>query len=427
MRVSLVGCDGDPLACPFRDFGDAVVFGPWVEARPGHGLVARGAVDLRLHPTPSSPTLDELGQAAIVQPVSLKLRDAWVGTQGEVLDVFMGARRITWGTALGFSVADELQPYDLEDPTHFDRRLPSPGLSATLHRGPWSLEGAVLPIFTPALLPTGLVDLTAGADELFDGEATGAGDVTLNEVELRPTLPPNSLGEVTLGGRLRWTPELADVAVSWVHGRDSLPQVDGEVVLTGFQTDTDRVDVGVPVSYPHRYVGALEFRATPWGEVGLWGELAVVLPDRTTATTSERQLEALAQLGTIEEVPDPLPVTITQDGAPYARWILGTDRALGPVHLVAQWLHGFPTERQASDLSDYGIVGLRWSPSPAIRTGLTGLSDGAGLLVDAEVGTLVRDNLELALGGTYVVGPEGSALRDFRGLGHARLSGELHF
>lgn len=431
LRLGLVGCGdaGAPGDCAFRDFKDTVVLGLWTvqEPLPGDPLRAEAALDVRLSPRSRVEELDDLGEMGVVQPVSLRLDRAFLawGRGGLLLEA--GVLRHAWGTGLGISVADELQPYDLEDPTRFDQRLPTANLSATLTRGDWSLQGVVLPLFAPAVLPVRLLDLTAGADDLFDAESTGAGDVTLDEVELRPGLPEPSLAEVGAGVRLRWTPPALDLGLSWVHGRDSLPQVDGEVILTGFQTDTDRVSVGVPLTFPRRDVGALELRGTPWGELGAWGELAVVLPERTVAQTSRRQLEALERIGTISEVPDPLPATVTQDGAPYLRWLVGLDRSLGQVLVAVQWLHGFPTERQAADVADYGLLSARWTPLPALRLDLSGTTDGLGALGSAEVGWLHRDLLELYLGGTQVVAPPESSLHGFRGVSHLRTGARLVF
>ena len=198
-------------------------------------------------------------------------------------------------------------------------------------------------------------------------------------------------------------------------------------MLTGFQTDTDRVSVGVPLAFPRRDVGALELRGTPFGELGAWGELALVLPERTTASTSQRQLEALERIGTIAAVPDPLPVTVTQDGQAYVRWLLGVDRSFGSVLLVAQWLHGFPTERQAADLGDYGLLSLRWNPWSAGRLDLSATSDGLGVLASAELGVLHRDLLELTLGATQVVAPPESSLAGFQGISHVRTGARLEF
>jgi hypothetical protein len=395
---------------------------PWVEGRPNSAVRAKGSVELRLHGPTALSSLDDATDSARRQPWSLRVTDAWASATGDWLDVRVGVARVVWGVGQGVSVVDELNPWDLSNPTRLDQRLSAPMVDLTLHREAFSLQAVALPFFVPAALPVDTVALNAGADDLFEGATTGTGDITVGELDSRVTLPATTPSSATVGARLRWTGAPADLAISWIHGPDSLPQVAGEVILTGFQTDQGRVDVGVPLQFPVRDLVGASFRSDLPGDIGAWGEASLVLPERTVAVTSERQLEALASLGTIDAVPDPIPQTVTQDGAPYVRSLLGADRAFGPVRITAQWLRGFPTERQASDLRHYGLVAARWTVTPTVRFQVSGAVDpaGPGVLADAELGVLHADAAEFVVGVSHADGAQASPLSGFRGISHAR-------
>lgn len=438
VRAGLACGETPVLGCPLLDFHDAAVLAPWVAARPAPAVAARGAVTLRLHggtALPSEDGVEASGDPELLQPVSLRFVDAWVARRGERLDLSVGAQRVAWGVAPGLSVIDEVNPWDLSDPTVFDRRLSTVSAVGTLHRGAWSWQGVWAPWFVPAALPTGTIALMAGGEDLFNQDLGASDDTEIGDVSTRVTVPDASLGNGTLATRMRWAGPRVDLSLSWIHGRDSLPQVDGAVVLTGFQTNTDRVDVGIPVVYPWREVGGLSAR----GELGRGvvgaAELAVVLPERTSAAPSESQLVALERLGAIDAVPDPIPQTVTQDGAPYLRWIVGVEREIGPVYATAQWLRGFPTERQRSELRDYALLSARWTPrdrlrvQAAVATGAPELVGGgaAGWLVDGELGVLVGDALDLEVGATAIGGADDSPLSGFAAASHLRVGGGLRF
>jgi hypothetical protein len=185
--------------------------------------------------------------------------------------------------------------------------------------------------------------------------------------------------------------------------------------------------VGVPVLYPTLDVGGLEARGElPW-EMGGWAEVTLTLPERTEATMSAAQLDALATLGAIDEVPDPIPTTVTQDGEPYVKAIVGLDRSFGRVYLNAQWLHGFLTERRAADLRDYALVAARITLSDRWVLGVNGLTDGAGAMVGGQLSYLHGDAAELGLRGSWVPPVEGSALSGFAGASNVGTHVEVKF
>jgi hypothetical protein len=401
------------------DFHDAAVIGGRVRADFDRRARVVAAADLRAHAASEVASLDGLGDPNTLQPWSVKIGEASasaLGVGAPWLDLGFGMQTARWGVADGISVTDVVNPYDLEDPTRFDRRLAVPMVLVAAHPGIVRAEVAWLPFFVPAALPTDQVDFLAGAGDVFAVEGQNAAD--LRELESEIALPDATLANSQVAGRLSLALRRVDLAASWVHGRDSLPQVGGRVRLVGFSTDNDRVDVGIPIVYPTRDQGGLEARGElPW-DVGGWAEAAVVLPQRTVATLDAAQLEDLARIGAIDEVPDPIPATVTQDGQPYLRAVVGLDRTFGRVYVNVQWLHGYPTERRGAEVSEYAIVASRIQLADRWVLSLRGLTDGAGWLAGGDVAWLHADAVELSLGATWIDGPEGSALHGFRGLSH---------
>ncbi len=424
-RVAVNGCSP---TCGYVDFHDAAVLGGAVRADFDRRVRAVLAADLRAHATTDLETIEDSGSVTLISPLSLKLKEASIGAFGvgaPWLDLGTGVQTLHWGVADGVTLVNNLNPYDLEDPTRFDGRLAVPMLVVNAHPGPVIAEVGWAPFFIPAVLPTDQVDVLAGARDVFDVGGANATDV--RSLDSITTVPPTSLANSSLAGRVRVQVPRADLALSWFHGRDSLPQVDGTVLLTGFATNSDRVDVGVPVTWPRIDVGGLEARGElPW-DVGGWVEAAIVLPARTQASLSEGQLQDLTDLGALDEVPDPIPTTITQDGKPYLRWIVGLDRSTGRLYVNVQWLHGFPTERQGADVHDYGMLAVRITLADRWVLALRGVSDGAGYLGAGEIVYLHGDAAEISLGGVWIDGPEGSALRGFRAVSNVGLATVVRF
>jgi hypothetical protein len=409
------------------DFRDGAVLRAWASSRPTSNVKGRAAVDLRLHNLAEFEDIDSSSDPAATQPWSLRFRDVWVRARFGDAALRLGTQRVAWGVGSGISLLDNLNPWDLEDPSRFDRRLSVPTVHLSAVRGSLSMEGAWVPFFTPAALPSAGVSLTAGAEDVFSGGDFGSADIALNELQTRLSLPTGAIYNSGLGARMRWSGAAADVALSWYHGRDSLPQVSGEVLLTGFQTDLNRVDVGIPIIYPRIDIGGLEVKGELPADIAAWAEVALILPQQTAAAPSEVQLEALLRLGTIDEVPDPIPLTVTQAGDPYLKWLVGLDRSFGPVYVNVQWLHGFPTERQPVDLNDYALLAVRYTIRPQLRLDLNGASDLAGFLAGGHLSWLYGDAVVLSAGYTQVGGPESTALGGFSGISHGQLGAELTF
>ncbi len=435
LRLGLQGCGDGPWDCPLLDYGDTAVVGGWVRASLNDRAHARAELDLRLHHAVAAETMDEATDPMAVMGASWRLHEAVIDLRElglRALDLELGVQRLPWGVADGLHVVDRVNPWDLENPLALDARLPVPSARALLHKGSVQLEGVWVPMAWPAVLPRQGVELLPGAEDMV-GEGSDFGatfeGVSINELEARIEPAERSLDNMGGAARLSWAAPRFDLAASYYHGRDSLPQADGEMIITGFQTSDSRVDVAVPLRYPVVDVVGLEARGELFAEIGGWVEAAVVFPERTVAKASRTQLESLERLGTIDEVPDPLPMVITQDGEPYPTWVLGVDRGFGRVYLNLQWLHGFPTERQRSELGDYASLAARITLSDTAILSLRALGDvrGAGVLGTADLELLHADAATVALGVAWVQAVDGSSLASFRGASQAHAGVTLEF
>jgi len=381
-------------------------------------------MDLRLHGAASGHGMEASTQQ---QPWSLRLRDAWVSARSPHTDLKLGVQRIAWGEAQGISVVDTINPLNLEDPTRLDQRLSVLAASFTAHTETLAFTAIVVPYFVPAALPTIDVDLMADADDLFDERFTGGRQIDLGSLDGRPDVPGDGLSDTAVAARLRWTPSFADFGLSWHAGRDSLPQVAGVVSLLGYQTKSNRVDVGVPLVYPRQHTYGFTTRTALPADVTAWAEAALTMPQRTVAKPLASQLDALETLGVIDTVPRPIPETETQDGQPITRWIVGLERPIGPVRVVGQWLHGLFTERRQADLKDYALVGLRWTITPTVRLDANTATDTDGHMTDVGVTMLHGDHAEITIATTQINGSEDSALGGLRAASNVRTQVSMQF
>ncbi len=440
LQLGLDGCFGDG-DCRYLDLRNTNVVGLRVQANLGRKVAVLGAVDLINHNLSEVETLADTSEIERLQPVSLRIQDAYVEMYGvglRRLDLRIGAQRIRWGTGDGINPTDRINPYDLEDPTRFDRRLSTLAALASYQAGKVRFEVAVVPLFVPAALPMREMDFLAAAlpEDDFDlGEYSSSDEeIEVRTMDTTVVLPDYTLADTAVGARILWEGTHGDLGVSYYHGRDSLPQGDGEVLLTGFATDQSRVDVKVPLAYPGIDVLGVEGRMGPFGDFSAWAEVAVVFPELTELTASRWQLEALQGLGTIDEVPDPLPTQVTQDGKVYVQAIAGGDLAFpGGLYLNLQYLRGFPTERQRADQGNFVLGAIRYTfPGGNVVIGNEAALEirddrTVGFLVSPELSVMFADAVELGVGLVWLGGQAGSHFDTYSSLSHLKVSASAEF
>lgn len=428
VRVGVLACEGRVADCPLVDLQDLA----WARGRLS-GEVAPGAnlaldATLRLHTRSAVTQADDASEGNRVQPFSLDVNEAWVEAAdwpAKGVDLRLGQQRLAWGSAEGIHPVDRVNPYDLRDPFRFDQRLGTMMLNTRLRRGDGLIELVWAPLFRPARLPSELRVLDQAAD-LFDFSDVGGGDARLGELSTLDSVPDTRLGYQSFAARASLAHRLADVALVGWMGRDSLPQVGGQARLLGFGS-ANRIDVGLPVVYPALAMVGAELRAPLFWDLAFWAEGGAFFPERTAVTANRAQLEALVRLEVLDEVPDPLPEAVVQDGLPYGQWVTGIERNFGRTLINLQWIHGLPTERSRADLRDYAALGLRSTPGDRVEVVLRGVTDLEGVLAGATVSYLHADSVTLGLGADVAIGARGSAIDALRPLSNVALTSKVAF
>ncbi len=366
----------------------------------GERVTVKLGVEFRLDAFPDLLSVRQLGDAAVLEPVSVLLGEAYVRVHDALpgLALTMGRQLVHWGTADAINPTDNLVTPDYSDPLTWDARRPVWMLH--LDYSPFSqfgLELAAKPVFEPALavprrwystdyLPTdaqlreGLVQQLMGRGLDSATARMVAGLYTINVSE-EFELPGNSLKAMTYGGRVRTHFSVFDVSASLLRGYDFLPTAVPQTVM---DTQALTMDFTLRESYARRTVVGLDAAASIAG-VGLWAEAGYSLYDDSL-------------------IDDDVSV------------IGGLDYTLAGFYLNAQYLHGqFPlafVQTTAEPVRDFVLAAVErklFGDRVLVRLG------GA---VDAKHGSLAAlpllrwmpaDGVQVDFGGLVFGGKAGSA------------------
>lgn len=412
-----IPCIGE---CTWINFEDTLIWEHSIRAKASPNNHMYADMQFRFHGGEQLSDLTETQNQSQLQSTSLQAIRLSIQNRSGFWINEIGVQRMAWGVSNGVRILDNLNPMDLRNPTRFDQRLSVPAWYSSVKGERAGFEMAFVPFHTPARLPSDQGLIIPNANQLFKaGEETESLDIRDTKGEF--TINEQGPNAIQTGLRASWVGNKSDLGLSWFHGKDSLPQVDGIFRITGFQTDSDRVDVGIPLRYPKVDIIGVDFKTQLPLSVLTWAEAGLFLPEKTAVTASKEQLEALTTLGAISETPSPVPQVETQDGTPYFRWIIGAERNFGPVYLNLQWLHGFPTERQKEDITDYGLWLVQYNPIPEIRLETSGATDIDGLWIMTGINTLIDDGLRLGVQGIWIDGSE------FSSLGMLHSASQIHF
>jgi hypothetical protein len=308
-----------------------------------------------------------------LSPIELTLREAYVELYNcgiNKLDLKIGRQRIAWGSADRINPTDNLDAPDLEDIWDFGRRLSSDAIRATYYLGNFSLTGAIVPWFTPALLPKG-----EWLNALMPGQSMPQMGVPLlfGEVTEHITMPSRSPEECVNGGaRLSGRIGDYDVSLSYVYGRDHFPVV-YKKRLTPRSIDLTALpvtlDADVYLEYPRMQVAGLDF-AGALGQVGVWAEGAVFFPEKIeTVTQFNGQMPTPQEIGMLPPSVQAQFVMLSKmmttpeiaiDDKPYIKFVIGADYTF-PANIYAnlQFVHGYLHER-GDALEDYIMGSVDW-------------------------------------------------------------------
>ena len=438
VQFRLTGCD-DPGQCTFLNFRNANVVGLKIAATPSATTEIRTDIAFRNINFSRIETLDDTGDITKVQPVDIRLNEAWMaaydlfGAKG--LDLSAGAMRIAWGTADGLNPTDIVNAYNLENATGFNRRLPSLAIQLGYAVTDFKLEVSAIPMFQAAALPVDTVDFTALGDpqDVFDLNDSSAEPQELRLVETPITTPEVSLENIQVALRARYLSPVGDFSLMFYRGFESLPQAAGTARLAGFQT-INRIDLGVPLVYPKIMMAGADWRGALVEKLSGWVEVGVFFPEPLRLSAAEDQLRALVNLGRLDVLPDPIPTQQTQSDEVYVKLVAGLDYPVGEhVYLNLQYVRGIPTERQAADIHDYIVLLMRLTfleGRLALATqGTFEIADHQtfGYQAGGSISYLHGDAARVSLGVTFQGGMQGASFRRFQDLSNINLGFEMSF
>lgn len=351
------------------------------EARLGAAKFA-GEFWLNLQGRPAVDGPSGLSTYESLSPWNLEVREAYVEIYDfplDRMDLRAGRQLIPWGTGDLVSPTDNINPLDLSDFKDFGRRLGSDALQLTWYPGPVTVTAVYVPVFTPARLPSGWINLFLPPD-LAD----------LSEDKIILNLPAATLQESAFGLKLAGRIGGYDLSVSYLDGRYDLPapkEARGKITqITNPLNPLESLILDeVSLFFPRRRVLGLDF-AGELGSAGIWAEVAVFFPEKVTTVTRI-------------DMPDPLPdqtlETVYLD-KPYTKYLVGTDYTFpGGTYLNFQFLHGFPHEqgvKEIEELEDYLFFALE----KTVMNGRLKITPLAGLLAIQDF-TDLRNNYALVL------------------------------
>lgn len=375
-----------------------------------------GNVWLRHLGSPSLNSSAGLYSQDQINPLSLDIREAFAEVRGflfENLDLKVGRQRIAWGTSDVLSPTDMINPYDLEDILDFGRKNGSDALNLTWYfYSSWSLQGVYLPWFRPANLPLGTFsNVFSTSIELSEG-------LTLKEYSDKLVMPRQNLREgASLGFRLKGFALNTDFSVSYIRGRETLPLVNGVVLSpAGMEGETN---VESTLFFPRYQMLGADLAST-LGNVGVWAEAAVFLPDEEVVMSTDMS-QLYGQPGG----------SVTNDSlllekTPYTRLVVGADYTFtNGVYLNAQLMRGFLHERGKGNLNDYLIIAcergilqekllLRPLAGGIVISDWDKPKDNYAVFYTPELIYKGIDNLEISLGAFLFEGKGGNIFAGFR-------------
>jgi len=270
-------------------------------------------------------------------PWGLEFREAYVDLYSlglKNLDLRIGRQVIVWGTADALNPTGNLSPDDLEDIFNFGEKLGTNAVKASYYLGDnLTINGIYVPIFTPATLPFGdFADAFSAPMDLPPGMTTR----TLSDTVILPERKPSESSQIGLKASTNLFGY--DLSLSYFKGRDDLPILSKATITPVDMIGT--VDIASELVYPEIQVIGADF-AGSIGSVGIWGEGALVRPEKAKLTTIiTGQMEATQ--------------SVVLDDEPYFKYVLGGDYTFtNGLYFNGQFLHGFLHERGKDELNDY--------------------------------------------------------------------------
>lgn len=373
-------------------------------------LTAFGEIRFRQIGFTRVANLTDLGERSQVDPSELEITEAYIEHDNfliDKLDVKIGKQRIAWGAADQINPTDNLNPLNLEDPTDFKQRLAVNALKFTYYAGPVTVTGVYIPYFAPSLIPVSLSE-PLFVNALQEGLPAGAAVQSVSDSVSLPAATPENSEEAV---KVAWTLFDYDMSVSYFNGRDNLPVATRAVLAPA---GLGVFNAALDLCYVHEQVFGFDFSGAI-GPVGVWGEAAAFMPDKT---------ETIATLG-----PLALGTATVYDGSPYYKYTVGADYTFpGGWYANLQFAHGFLIER-ANTLRNYLTCQIDKNLLDEVlkitlKGGLdvTDIQDGqVGYMPDLEITYKPLDSAEITVGALIIDGQPGTTLGEFKDLDEAYL------
>ncbi|MDD3701326.1 MAG: DUF1302 family protein [Bacteroidales bacterium] len=294
---------------------------------------------------PTVYSISDLYNKGIADPFQFELRQAYVRLQDfpiKNMDISLGRQHITWGTADKLNPTNNLNPYDLEDLLDFGRQRGTEALDIQYYfNHDFSLQAVYIPFFRPATLPIGVFsNMLNPAMELPPGMIIKQFSDTL----MMPA--PNFKENASAGLRFKGFIKGMDFSLSYAYTYDGLP-----LAVNNTFTRLDLAGgtkIESELTYARTHVFGADI-ATTLGGFGIWGEAAVILPQKDIIMHND-----LSGYYTGLPFPVTYDTIVMNKKEPYVRFVVGSDYNFPDgSYMNLQYMHGFIHEHGQGNLNDY--------------------------------------------------------------------------
>jgi hypothetical protein len=324
-----------------------------------------------------------------------ELKETYAGYQSDKLDVYLGAKIITWGRMDGFNPTDNITPYDyfFLSANPDDQKLPNFLLQAKWHINPsMNFEAVLIPYYRPSVYRFDLFNM---------GEYTTFAD---------PTLPAKTFSNGSIGGRFNVDLERIGFSISYFRGYDP---------YYGFNIKTFSVDENM--------VPSIELTARPYQKNSFGLDLEV--PAGSWIFRAEAAYDLTSDYDTNMHIPNP--------GLHYA---IGLEHSLWGIVTILQYIGYYtsdfisfddlpqpqtPDEIIIRELTDFNrrIFYQQEETNHALSLSLSRSFHYETIHIEAmgyynitseewlirpKLSWKINDHLETSLGGFYSTGPDRS-------------------
>ncbi|HDJ33060.1 MAG TPA: hypothetical protein ENF21_03045 [Bacteroidetes bacterium] len=329
-------------------------------------------------------------------PYQIDFREAWLDLYGFIfpdLDVRIGRQVITWGRGDRLNPTRNLNPLDLEDIWDFGRSHGVEAVKLDYYLNDFFfLEGVYVPFFRPATLPRG--DLASVFSTPISLPVPSTQIAVMTDTLLMPDNRPGQSSSygVKLGGFLMGF----DFSLSYSFFRDGLPIPSHTGIA--FADEEFNLAVNTELLFPRFHAVGADMAGSLAG-VGIWGEMALMIPDKEVIMHIDLSEIGYSDLESIQ-----------LEDKPYFRYLLGADYTFTDgSYMNFQFLHGFFHEKGKGNLNDYFLLGYEKNVAQekiVLKpvTGAVVIGDWKNIKEDhalvwmPSVGYLPDENTEITLG-----------------------------